>query len=110
MRRNVFAARFWFAPGVEVFSGRVVTRPLYLRVRFNVYMSELPVAWRAPTVEEAARSPIVHVVEFTLSDWSETGDVAHYELTNGPPAGWRWYVVGGVVRAERTSSGRRRAK
>lgn len=93
-----FEARFWVAPGVEVFANRVVPErdghpPYYWRFAIASF----------PPFRSDAEAVLFEVqnVEFQLSDWGKGGEVAHYNLISKPPAGWRWIVDKGTLLLDR---------
>jgi len=91
-------ARFWFAPGVEVFSGHSVPDPPPNRYSFVIL--EPRRLFGAP-VDVLRRT---QEVVFHLGDYSVGGEVAHYDLASSPPSGWRWVVVDGEIRLDRTDA------
>lgn len=92
-------ARFWFAPGVEVFPGHRVPNPPPSGFCFPVW-KPLDVA-RIVDYSPEHCEPIPHA-EFQLTDWRPGGEVVHYELRNGPRAGCRWLVIDGAIHAEQS--------
>ena len=92
-------ARFWFAPGVEVFTGVLVPNP---PPRSYCFMIAEPVHVWAMVNEftpENCRAP--QSAEFVLSTFGRGSEVAHYDLASRPPRGWRWTAVDGKIAAER---------
>lgn len=86
----------WFAPGVEVYGGCAIQNPPPANIRFDIGVPWHPIA---PPIQRY-RSQVM-TAEFRLTDWSETGEVAHYELVSAPPKGWRWIAANGAIVAER---------
>lgn len=98
-----YDARFWFAPGVEVFPNTLVqSGPFGAPVQSYRFAVQTPLRF-VRDVDEL--SPLdcdpPQVIDFRLVDWANGGEVAHYELDSKPPKGWRWSAYNGRVIADR---------
>ncbi len=95
-----FDAHFWIAPGVEVELG-VCFSASPPRVFCVPVLEPMTFDWASEDYSPFAPAP--QRADFTLTDWSDSGEVAHYDLDSWPRDGWRWLVVNGEIRAERIS-------
>lgn len=97
---GVHVAMLWLAEGVLLRDDIAVPSPppsrwmLDVRPPFNFFMR--------PASRFTAPPPLAPEAEFELHEWSETGEVAHYYLRSGPPAGYRWIVRNRNLELERT--------
>lgn len=97
-------ARFWFAPGVEVYPNTAVPYDLVNGPeRYWRFAIREPFAFCAVRMEDMCPEDIapIQTADFRLTDWSPGGEVAHYELDSQPPRGWRWLAHRGEIIPER---------
>jgi hypothetical protein len=96
---NFLTAHLWISEGIYFTSQPVKNLPPTMLI-----IALLPDDWNSghyyPECDGESRA-YYQEAWFELRNWSEGGEVCHYDLINFPPKGYRWLVYNKIFRSQK---------